>query len=116
MERKRDVWWLTNWRVLTLCGSCLFAGFLIGLLFFGSPIIYTATRYPKQVQDVLSLSPIAAVFTQMRHALIDPTAPTAADTVGGPVMLLIPLAIVAGTVALGLWLFSREAPRVAERL
>jgi ABC-2 type transport system permease protein len=86
------------------------------LLFFGSPIIYTAGRYPEQVQRVLSLSPIAAVFTQMRHALIDPTAPTAADTVGGPVMLLIPLAIVAGTVALGLWLFSREAPRVAERL
>jgi len=37
MERKRDLSWLTNWRVLTLCGSCLFAGFLVGLLIFGSP-------------------------------------------------------------------------------
>ena len=86
------------------------------LLFFGSPIIYTAGRYPEQVQELLSLSPIAAVFTQMRHALIDPSAPTAAETVGGTAMLLIPLGIVAGTLLFGLWLFSREAPRVAERL
>jgi ABC-type polysaccharide/polyol phosphate transport system ATPase subunit/ABC-type polysaccharide/polyol phosphate export permease len=86
------------------------------LLFFGSPIIYTAGRYPEQVQEVLSLSPIAVVFIQMRHALIDPAAPTAADSVGGVAMLLVPLGIVAGVLAFGLWLFSREAPKVAERL
>jgi ABC-type polysaccharide/polyol phosphate transport system ATPase subunit/ABC-type polysaccharide/polyol phosphate export permease len=86
------------------------------LLFFGSPIIYTAGRYPEQVQQVLSLSPIAVVFIQMRHALIDPAAPTAADSVGGVAMLLVPLGIVAGVLAFGLWLFSREAPKVAERL
>ena len=86
------------------------------LLFFGSPIIYTAGRYPEQVQEVLSLSPIAVVFIQMRHALIDPAAPTAADSVGGVAMLLVPLGIVAGVLAFGLWLFSREAPQVAERL
>ncbi len=86
------------------------------LLFFGSPIIYTAGRYPEEVQELLSVSPISAVFTQMRHALIDPAAPTAAESVGGTAMLLVPLGIVAGFVALGLWLFAREAPRVAERL
>jgi ABC-type polysaccharide/polyol phosphate transport system ATPase subunit/ABC-type polysaccharide/polyol phosphate export permease len=86
------------------------------LLFFGSPIIYTAGRYPEQAQEVLSLSPLAAIFTQMRHALIDPSAPTAAESVGGTAMLLVPLGIVFGFLALGLWLFSREAPRVAERL
>jgi hypothetical protein len=38
MERKQDFSWLKkNWRVLILCGSCLFAGFLAGMLFFGSP-------------------------------------------------------------------------------
>jgi uncharacterized membrane protein (DUF485 family) len=37
MERKRDFSWLKNWRVLTLCGGCLFAGFLVGMLIFGSP-------------------------------------------------------------------------------
>lgn len=37
MERERDVSWLKNWRVLVLCGGCLFAGFLVGMLIFGSP-------------------------------------------------------------------------------
>jgi hypothetical protein len=38
MERKRDFSWLKkNWRVLTLCGGCVFAGFLVGMLIFGSP-------------------------------------------------------------------------------
>jgi NADH:ubiquinone oxidoreductase subunit 5 (subunit L)/multisubunit Na+/H+ antiporter MnhA subunit len=37
MERKRDLSWLRHWRVLTLCGGCLFAGFLLGMLIFGSP-------------------------------------------------------------------------------
>jgi Sec-independent protein translocase protein TatA len=35
--RKRDYSWLKNWRVRTLCGGCLFAGFLVGMLIFGSP-------------------------------------------------------------------------------
>jgi hypothetical protein len=37
MEQKRDLSWLTNWRVLTLCGGCIAAGFLLGMLIFGSP-------------------------------------------------------------------------------
>jgi hypothetical protein len=38
MERKWAFSWLMkNWRVLTLCGGCVFAGFLLGLLIFGSP-------------------------------------------------------------------------------
>lgn len=37
MERKRDFSWLKNWRVLTLCGGCIVAGFLLGMLIFGSP-------------------------------------------------------------------------------
>ena len=37
MKRKRDLFWLKNWRVLTLCGGCIVAGFLLGMLIFGSP-------------------------------------------------------------------------------
>ena len=37
MERKRDLSWLRHWRVLILCGGCIFAGFLLGMLIFGSP-------------------------------------------------------------------------------
>ncbi len=86
------------------------------LLFFGSPIIYVASRYPESVQGIFNLSPLTAIFTQMRHALLDPSAPTAAETAGGPVMLLVPIAITLLIVGAGLWFFTREAPRIAERL
>jgi ABC-2 type transport system permease protein len=86
------------------------------LLFFGSPIIYVASRYPESVQGVFNLSPLTAIFTQMRHALLDPSAPTAAETAGGPLMLLVPIGATLLTVGAGLWFFKREAPRIAERL
>ena len=37
MERKRDLSWLKDWRALILYGGCIFAGFLMGMLIFGSP-------------------------------------------------------------------------------
>jgi ABC-2 type transport system permease protein len=61
-------------------------------------------------------NPLAAILTQMRHALIDPSAPTAADAIGGSALLLIPLAVLAAACALGAWVFLREAPRIAEDL
>jgi ABC-2 type transport system permease protein len=86
------------------------------ILFYASPVIYVMSLVPDSVEPILSASPIAAVMTQMRHAVIDPAAPSAADALGGPVMLLIPLGIVAAVFALGLWVFNREAPRIAENL
>ena len=68
------------------------------LLFFGSPIIYVASRYPESMQGVMNLSPLTAIFTQMRHALLDPSAPTAAETAGGALMLLIPIGLTLLTV------------------
>jgi ABC-2 type transport system permease protein len=85
-------------------------------LFYGSPIFYVHASLPKSVQEPLSANPLAAIFTQARHALIDPDAPTAAATVGGSVRLVIPVAIVFGILALGLWVFHRESPRIAENL
>ena len=61
-------------------------------------------------------NPIAAILTQMLHAFIDPNEHSAAVVIGGAVRLLIPLGIIAGAFALGLWFFNREAPRIAENL
>jgi ABC-2 type transport system permease protein len=68
------------------------------------------------VREFAAMNPIATVLTQMRHALIDADAPTAVDVLGGWPRLAIPLAIVAIVFALGLWVFAREAPRIAENL
>jgi ABC-2 type transport system permease protein len=85
-------------------------------LFYASPIIYVTETFPDRIEKAAMANPITAVLTQMRHALIDPTAPTAADAIGGAALLLIPLAVVVVSFALGTWVFMREAPRIAEDL
>ena len=85
-------------------------------LFYLSPIIYVAAVYPAAVEKVAMANPLAAIFTEARHALIDPDAPTAAAAIGGSARLLVPLGVVAATFGLGLWAFQRESARAAERL
>lgn len=86
------------------------------ILFYASPVIYVITAMPESIQREAVANPITAVLTQMRHVLIDPSAPTAAQAIGGTARLLIPIAVVVVTCALGLWVFMREAPRIAEDL
>jgi ABC-2 type transport system permease protein len=86
------------------------------ILFYGSPIIYTAAKYPGSFVRIALCNPIAAINTQMQHAFIDPTAHSAARVIGGTARLAIPLGIIFGIFALGLWFFHREAPRIAENL
>jgi ABC-2 type transport system permease protein len=86
------------------------------MLFYASPILYVATSVPEAYQRPFLANPIAAVLTQMRHAVVDPGAATAAEAIGGAGRLLIPLGIVVGVAAIGIWAFVREAPQVAENL
>jgi ABC-2 type transport system permease protein len=86
------------------------------LLFYGSPVLYVASSLPQSIQREMMANPIAVVLTQMRHAVLDPGAPTAARAIGAEVRLLIPLGIVAAVCAVGWWVFKRETPRIAENL
>jgi ABC-2 type transport system permease protein len=86
------------------------------VLFYGSPIFYVATFYPDNVERVLASLPIAAILTEARHILIDPAAPSAASLVGGAPFLLVPLALVAATFALGLAVFVHESQTAAEHV
>lgn len=85
------------------------------ILFYLCPIIYTAQQYKGAVR-VAMVNPIAAILTQMLHAFIDPHQPNVGVWIGGSVRLLIPLGIIVGAFAVGLWFFNREAPRIAENL
>jgi ABC-2 type transport system permease protein len=86
------------------------------ILFYASPVLYVATMVPDDFQRAYLANPIAALLTQVRHAIVDPTAPSLATAIGDPVRILIPLAIVVVLFALGLYTFSRMAPRIAEEL
>lgn len=84
------------------------------MLFYASPILYVATIVPADWLRPYLCNPLAALFTQVRHAVMDPAAPSVFSLMGA--RLLVPLAIVSGTLALGAWVFKREAPRAAENL
>jgi ABC-2 type transport system permease protein len=110
---------------VTMLVSALFVRFrdmqpiwevVLQLLFYGSPVIYVITEVPESFRELVAYNPIAVVLTQWRHAVIDQSAPTAGTAVGGLELLIVPLAIVAAVFALGLWVFTREAPRIAENL
>mgnify|MGYP002138250031 FL=1 len=85
------------------------------ILFYASAVLYVYTTIPAQYQQWFLVNPLAALNTSMRHVVIDPNAPSMFEAMPGG-LWLIPLGIVLGSLALGLWVFLRESPRVAERL
>jgi ABC-2 type transport system permease protein len=89
---------------------------ILQVLFYASPIIYVTESFPDSIEREAMANPITAILTQMRHALIDADAPTAAEAIGGGGRLLIPLLVIAVVFALGIYVFAREAPRIAEDL
>lgn len=86
------------------------------ILFYGSPILYVSAQYKGLEQAAVMTNPIAAILTQMRRAFIDPYAPGLVSVTGGVPQAIVPFIIIAAVFALGLWVFSREAPRIAENL
>jgi ABC-2 type transport system permease protein len=88
------------------------------IAFYSSPILYPLEVVdPPWIQKlILTVNPFADILQQARHSVIDPTAPSAAEAIGGWERLLIPAAIVAAVFALGFWVFNRAAPRIAEDL
>jgi len=87
-------------------------------LFYGSPILYPfdPAIVPDQYRAVMAINPLTPFFAQVRHWIIDPSAPTAVEAVGGWTHMIAPVAIFVAVCALGVWVFNREAPRVAEEL
>jgi ABC-2 type transport system permease protein len=87
------------------------------MLFYGTPVLYVVdVLHNKTVERLLLCNPIGSLLEQARHWLVDPTARTALDAIGGAAWFAIPVALTVGIFALGLWVFNREAPRIAERL
>jgi ABC-2 type transport system permease protein len=85
-------------------------------LFYASPVLYVATMVPAKFQQAYLANPIASVLTEMRAAVVDPSARHVWEAIGDPIRILVPIAIVVVTVILGAWVFRREAPRIAENL
>ena len=91
---------------------------IVQIAFYASPILYVIDMLPTPTLQhvVIWFNPLATILVQARHSLIDENAPNSWDAAGGFEYLLIPGAIVVALLALGFWVFNREAPRIAEEL
>jgi ABC-2 type transport system permease protein len=88
-------------------------------MFYATPVLYPIEQLAERSEFLAHLAmcnPVAAIIVQLRHAMIDPTAPSAAEAIGGAGWLLIPAGVLVGSCVLGLWVFNRMAPRIAEEL
>jgi ABC-2 type transport system permease protein len=90
---------------------------MLQLLFYGSPVLYAVEVIPSETaRQGIMCSPLAALIQQARHWLIDPSAPSASSAIGGTGRLAVPVGIAMIIGVLGIWVFRREAPRIAEEL
>ena len=89
------------------------------VLFYATPILYPLGLegfLSERIEELLMLNPLAVIFEQVRVWVLESSAPTAAEAAGGWLHLLPALAIYLGTCAFAVWIFNREAPRIAEEL
>lgn len=88
------------------------------VLFYATPILYPVDFKPDgDFERLLMVNPLAVIFEQVRiWILAEPNAPTIVEAAGGWAGLIPATAIFLGVCAFGVWVFKREAPRVAEEL
>jgi len=85
-------------------------------LFYATPVLYPLDIVSGKLGQLLALNPLAPIFELARKWVLDPTAPGPAALAGGAVWLLVPAALYLAVVVLAVWVFNREAPRIAEEL
>lgn len=86
------------------------------VLLYGSPILYAYEEAPGPMQTVLLFNPLTPILTQARNWIIEPEAPTAVAAMGGWGRFSISIAVFMLLCVAAVWIFNREAPRVAEDL
>lgn len=89
-------------------------------LFYATPILYSLSIVIDKVgltaARLLLVSPLGTGIQQARHAVISPAYASPSTVFGGMVYVLIPIAVALATFGIGLWVFVRAAPRIAEEL
>jgi len=88
------------------------------VLFYATPVLYPIELLEDpRIEQLLMVNPIAVIFEQVRvWILAEPAAPTAAAAAGGALHLLPAVAVYVGVCAFSVWIFNRDAPRIAEDL
>ena len=88
-------------------------------LFYCAPALYTIEILDgqEQLQNIVNANPLSPLLEQANEWFIDPNAAGALEAVGGNwARLLIPAGIFLAVCVFAVWIFNREAPRIAEEL
>jgi ABC-2 type transport system permease protein len=89
-------------------------------LLYATPILYPVNfKEPPDptFEHLMMINPLAVIFEQVRvWILAEPGAPTAVEAAGGWLGLLPAAAIFVAICGFAIWIFNREAPRIAEDL
>jgi ABC-2 type transport system permease protein len=86
---------------------------LAQMLLFASPVMYPITILPGWAQKIVVPNPLVQVMQDARDIVLGEPS-SVSDVLGSPLLRVIPIAITIAALALGLWLYRREAPRFAE--
>ena len=88
------------------------------VLFYATPILYPINIFENEpkYEHLLMVNPLAVIFEQIRVWVLEPSAPTAVEAAGGAAGLIPAAVIFVAVCAFGVWIFKREAPRIAEEL
>ena len=85
-------------------------------LFYATPVLYPLGVVSERLADFIALNPLTPIFNLVHKWLIDADAPGPAELAGGGERLLVPAGIYLAICVFAVWIFRREAPRVAEAL
>ncbi len=88
---------------------------LATVLFYATPVLYPIEFVSEELRQFIGLNPLAPLFELARKWMIDPSAPGPIEAIGaGRVAIAAGIYVV--ICVLAVWVFAREAPRIAEEL
>jgi ABC-2 type transport system permease protein len=85
-------------------------------LFYATPVLYPLERAPDSLRTIILLNPITSLLQLSREWVLDPSAPSLVDMAGGRAELIPAVVIFIVVCVFAVWIFNREAPRIAEKL
>lgn len=83
---------------------------------YGTPIIYPLEIVPDSLKHALMANPLTPIFQQAHVWIVDPNAEGVVAAAGSSIPLIVAGLIYVVVCVLGVWVFNREAPRIAEQL
>jgi ABC-2 type transport system permease protein len=83
---------------------------------YATPVIYPLSIVPEGLKHALMANPLSPIFQQAHVWMVDPHTEGVYAAAGGPLPLIIAAVVYVAVCVLGVWVFNREAPRIAEQL